>query len=412
MKDTRGPAGGQSSEREAPVQRSAGKRSRTDAVTSAGGEDAEAPAAVPGLGYLTQPSDASAVQRKAAAHDDPFGLHVQDEAARGVAGSGGALPHADVIQRSFGRHDIGGIQSHSDDQARASSQAIGAEAYATGHHVAFAGAPDLHTAAHEAAHVVQQRAGVHLKGGVGAVGDAYEQHADAVADAVVAGRSAEALLDQTPGGATSAGATSAVQRTPKISETTDTGNQYTQELDVLPTKVQIQLGIEWVKGGTWATDEAFWKFIRSCKTTVYGYLDNKFKIVGTPKGQGAQAWERPIDFLLYDIAGGYKITVNGDEEGGCAMAQAGGRIFERTVAGDPQDPVTVAHEFGHALLGQSDEYANPKLPDRPISNDHSIMGNYKTQGRAQAEFKVRHFQHILAAVSPQFPNHTCTLVKM
>jgi hypothetical protein len=59
-----------------------------------------------------------------------------------------------------------------------------------------AGAPDLHTAAHEAAHVVQQQAGVQLKGGVGAVGDSYELHADAVADAVVQGKSAEGLLDQ------------------------------------------------------------------------------------------------------------------------------------------------------------------------------------------------------------------------
>jgi hypothetical protein len=64
--------------------------------------------------------------------------------------------------------------------------------------VAFAGAPNLHTAAHEAAHVIQQRAGVQLKGGVGEVGDPYERHADAVADAVVQGKSSEALLDAYP----------------------------------------------------------------------------------------------------------------------------------------------------------------------------------------------------------------------
>jgi hypothetical protein len=57
--------------------------------------------------------------------------------------------------------------------------------------------------------VVQQRGGVQLKGGVGEVGDAYEQHADAVADAVMQGKSAEGLLDQHSGGA---GATRAVQR--------------------------------------------------------------------------------------------------------------------------------------------------------------------------------------------------------
>jgi len=84
---------------------------------------------------------------------------------------------------------------------------MGAQAFATGNHVAFAGTPDLHTAAHEAAHVVQQRGGVQLKGGVGEVGDAYERHADQVADRVVAGENAQDLLDQhaPAGGASSSG---------------------------------------------------------------------------------------------------------------------------------------------------------------------------------------------------------------
>jgi len=48
--------------------------------------------------------------------------------------------------------------------------------------------------AHEAAHVIQQRGGVQLKGGVGEAGDAYERQADEVADRVVQGESAEELL--------------------------------------------------------------------------------------------------------------------------------------------------------------------------------------------------------------------------
>jgi hypothetical protein len=76
---------------------------------------------------------------------------------------------------------------------------MGAQAFATGDKVAFGGAPDLHTAAHEAAHVVQQRDGVQLAGGVGRDGDEHERHADAVADRVVKGQSAEALLDAAPG---------------------------------------------------------------------------------------------------------------------------------------------------------------------------------------------------------------------
>src|SRR5690606_1204317 len=46
------------------------------------------------------------------------------------------------------------------------------------------------------AHVIQQRAGVQLSGDVGQEGDAYERHADEVADAVVRGESAEVLLDR------------------------------------------------------------------------------------------------------------------------------------------------------------------------------------------------------------------------
>jgi hypothetical protein len=75
--------------------------------------------------------------------------------------------------------------------------------------VAFGSAPDVHTAAHEAAHVVQQRGGVQLKAGIDQPGDSYERHADAVADAVVAGRSAAPLLDQVSSAGTSG---AAVQR--------------------------------------------------------------------------------------------------------------------------------------------------------------------------------------------------------
>ena len=122
---------------------------------------------------------------------------VEAAADKGLSGSGGALPHGDRIQESFGPdHDIGHVQAHTDGAAQEGAKAMGAEAFATGDRVAFGGAPDLHTAAHEAAHVVQQRAGVHLKGGVGQEGDEHERHADDVADAVVAGRSAAPLLDR------------------------------------------------------------------------------------------------------------------------------------------------------------------------------------------------------------------------
>jgi len=133
-------------------------------------------------------------------------------AAGGVSGTGVQLPHHERIQAAFGpEHDVSGIKAHVGCAAGEASAQLGARAYATGNNVAFAGEPDMHTAAHEAAHVVQQRGGVQLKGGIGAEGDAYEMHADAVADRVVRGESAAELLAPYRGGAT---ATGGIQRAP------------------------------------------------------------------------------------------------------------------------------------------------------------------------------------------------------
>ena len=119
---------------------------------------------------------------------------VKARAAEGVSGGGAGLPHLNTIQESFGSHDVSSVKAHVGGKASEASADIGAQAYAMGNSVAFSKSPDLHTAAHEAAHVVQQRAGVQLSGGVGQAGDSYERNADAVADAVVQGKSAESLL--------------------------------------------------------------------------------------------------------------------------------------------------------------------------------------------------------------------------
>src|SRR5262245_49956413 len=156
----------------------------------------------PGKQTLTSQLDTMSVQRRASAITPTAAIH--DAAARGTSGASTALPYREQIQRSFGRHDVGHVQAHVDGNAAEGARAMGAEALATGDRVAFAGAPDLHTAAHEAAHVVQQRGGVQLAGGVGAVGDPYEQHADAVADLVVQGKSSEALLDAHAAGGSAA----------------------------------------------------------------------------------------------------------------------------------------------------------------------------------------------------------------
>ena len=189
------------------------RRGEDTAARSHGTAGDQTPA--PGRRTLTQalePADA-VVQRiatpSAGGQDSEA---TRRSAAAGVAGAGGPLPHLDRIQRLFGpAHDVSAISAHVGGPAAEAAGQIGARAYATGTSVAFAEAPDLHTAAHEAAHVVQQRAGVQTRGGVGEAGDAYEQHADAVANRVVRGEPAADLLAAGPSGGVRG---AAVQRAP------------------------------------------------------------------------------------------------------------------------------------------------------------------------------------------------------
>ncbi len=155
------------------------------------------------------PTAPSRLDRDAEARHDRDAPSAFALAHAGTRDGGGALPHRERIQHAFGHHDLSAVQAHTDAAAAQANDALGARGYAFGSHVAFRGAPDLHTAAHEAAHVIQQRAGVALKDAVGRPGDAYERHADAVADRVVAGQSAEALLDRFSG---PGGSSHAIQR--------------------------------------------------------------------------------------------------------------------------------------------------------------------------------------------------------
>jgi hypothetical protein len=163
------------------------QRARTDAVGKR--------TLVESLGPPTAPP----VQRKAEELGARPSGAVHAAATRGIEGASSELPYRDAIQRAFGWHDVGSVRAQVGGPASEACEQLGAQAYASGDAVAFVRAPDLHTAAHEAAHVIQQRGEVQLKGGHdGGTGDPYEQHADQVAEAVVAGRSAATLLDAHP----------------------------------------------------------------------------------------------------------------------------------------------------------------------------------------------------------------------
>lgn len=145
------------------------------------------------------PTTATAVQCKiespGANRGDPAQLHAI--AARGVEAATAELPHRHRIEELFGRPIT--ARAALGDEAKTACDALGAKAYARGDQVAFASpSPDLHLAAHEAAHTLQQRGGVQLADGLGRAGDHHEQIADEAADRVVHGRSAAELFDDTP----------------------------------------------------------------------------------------------------------------------------------------------------------------------------------------------------------------------
>jgi len=191
---------------------------------------------------------------------------VQAAAQEGTAGSGGPLPHLAAIQHSFGAHDVSNVHAHTDSRAVQASAAMGAEAYASGSHVAFGKSPDLHTAAHEAAHIVQQRQGVSLEGGVGKAGDSYEQQADAVADKVVAGQSAEGLL-----GSASGGGGAAVQHKTAVQKKSVTGGPELVKVQEQLNKAGYDCG---TPDGIWGpkTSAAVKKFQGDKKLTPDGII--------------------------------------------------------------------------------------------------------------------------------------------
>lgn len=162
--------------------------------------------ALPPPRYGVGPVD-ELVQRDLAGRPEEDPARVREAARLGTRGTGGPLPYLSQLQRAFVGHDLRGVVAHTGPDAAAGARAMGARAFATGHHVAFAAPPSLRTTAHELAHVVQQRAGVQLTGGVGRVGDVYERQADAVADAVVAGGTTEGLLPAAPVGPVAAAQT-------------------------------------------------------------------------------------------------------------------------------------------------------------------------------------------------------------
>ncbi len=154
---------------------------------------------VPALTSLQQRIGNRAVQRILAQRAGDGSFELDDATAariKGMRGGGQALEPN--IAKSLGSAmgaDFGGVRVHTSPEADHLSRELGARAFTTGKDIfGREGALNPHTSegqkttAHELTHVEQQSSGV--GGGVGrmrvgAVGDAYEQEADSIANSVV-----------------------------------------------------------------------------------------------------------------------------------------------------------------------------------------------------------------------------------
>ena len=92
---------------------------------------------------------------------------------------------------------------------------------------------------------------------------------------------------------------------------------------------------------------------------------------------------------------------------------SGGHVRIRLRAGSGRDnrrlwfvdsiPIDRAHELSHQL-GLLDEYIDPEVPRRRnaaargVFQDHSLLGDYYTEGIANAEVKLRHGEQLATAI--------------
>lgn len=172
----------------------------------AGGSDLRAA----GIASLQQQVGNRTVQRLIAQRSGDGPTELDDGTADRIdraRGGGQSLDTAFQAQAGEAMgHDFGGVRVHTSREADDLSQQLGAKAFTTGQDIFFReGAYDPHASggqeliSHELTHVVQQSSGSVGSGGgrmqVNEPGDAFEQEADAVAEAIT-GSGAEAQVQR------------------------------------------------------------------------------------------------------------------------------------------------------------------------------------------------------------------------
>lgn len=185
-----------------------------------------------------------------------------EAAARGMSGMGQQIPFLPEMEEAFGT-DLGGVTAHTGPEAQEANQEMGSAGYASDGQVAFDSAnPTKEVVAEEVTHVLQQRHGVQLEGGVGKPGDPYEQEAGGVAKRVARGEKVHEIGQKYAGGSASGAVQHSVQHSlydvatgvfGKGAVDTAVGvyNAVKEWVDLLGPKLEL---LSKIQDGSWAAD--------------------------------------------------------------------------------------------------------------------------------------------------------------
>jgi hypothetical protein len=198
-----------------------------------------------------------------------------------------------------------------------------------------------------------------------------------------------------------------------VTNTTDTGNAYKAWVSLYRSGVRISKRVKFVERDTFAAG-GFAAFKGRMIAAVTSFLSNKYKLkIESPGGAREGDGEYPITVhILDDPSGSFPVELHGGVHGDAYMTEDGGHLYELGSATETQEQdITMAHESSHMILGASDEYANAKVPARTLHTDHSLMGNYYTEGIAAAEIKARHFGFLVTEVSQYFPGRAISIIR-
>jgi hypothetical protein len=194
----------------------------------------------------------------------------------------------------------------------------------------------------------------------------------------------------------------------------ETGNDYQTGLRHTRSQVTLTKEVHFVEMGTFGPG-AFNTLKGRVIAAVTSYLSGKYKVriaspAGPPKvGDG----DYPIIVQVNDNpSSDYEMNLHGGEHGRSSAGESSADIYE---LGQPSQAsildIQLAHESAHMILGASDEYADAEKPARTLYTDHSLMGDYWTEGVAAAEIKARNFQLLVAHISKYYPDRNISIVR-